>query len=93
MTRSEDDPNDSSPYMLRRFSGRYPEPLGRMSDPPAVLYVRGEISDAPRIAVVGSRDCSAYGRQVAYRLAADIVRAGFVVTVRAAPAAYCRADR
>lgn len=50
-----------------------------MSDPPEVLYVRGEISDAPRIAVVGSRDCSAYGRQMAYRLAADIVRAGFVV--------------
>ncbi len=50
-----------------------------MSDPPEVLYVRGEISDAPRIAVVGSRECSAYGRQVAYRLATDIVRAGFVV--------------
>ena len=55
-----------------------------MSDPPEMLYVRGKILDAPRIAVVGSRDCSAYGRQVAYRLAADIVRAGFVVVSRLA---------
>jgi DNA processing protein len=79
MTRPEDTPNDSAPYTLKRCSDRYPELLNRISDPPEVLYVRGEISDAPRIAVVGSRDCSEYGRQVAYRLAADIVRAGFVV--------------
>jgi len=79
MTRSEDTPNDSAPYTLKRFADRYPEPLNRISDPPDALYVRGEISDAPRIAIVGSRDCSEYGRQIAYRLAADIVRAGFVV--------------
>ena len=53
-----------------------------MSDPPEMLYVRGKISDAPRIAVVGSRDCSAYGRQVAYRLAADIGAASAAVCTK-----------
>ncbi len=79
MTPPGNTSKNASSYTVKRFSDHYPEPLGRMSDPPEMLYVRGKISDAPRIAVVGSRDCSAYGRQVAYRLAADIVRAGFVV--------------
>jgi len=60
----------------------YPLPLRKITDPPAVLYVRGDLpplSPDPGIAVVGSRDCTPYGRRVAERLAADLVRCGLPV--------------
>lgn len=41
--------------------------------------MQGRLASRPCIAVVGSRACSAYGRSVATRLAADLARAGLVV--------------
>lgn len=59
----------------------YPAALATISDPPHLLYVRGtlERSDANAVALVGSRHCTAYGKRVAERLAAGLVRAGFTV--------------
>jgi DNA processing protein len=63
----------------------YPEQLYLMEAPPMVLYYRGDLSvlDRPCIAVVGSRDCSEYGRfaarmasSAASRLGACIVSGG-----------------
>ncbi len=66
-----------------RFFGEadYPAPLAAIPDPPLILYVRGALTkaDAQAVAVVGSRHCSSYGRRVAERMAADLVRAGFTV--------------
>lgn len=60
-------------------SGEYPSCLSEISDPPPVLYVRGRIPEATAVAVVGSRDCSRYGRGVAFRLGADLARCGLTV--------------
>ncbi len=59
----------------------YPAALATISTPPQLLYVRGtlEPGDARAVAVVGSRECTSYGRRVAERLAADLARAGYVV--------------
>jgi DNA processing protein len=59
----------------------YPASLATVSTPPHLLYVRGTIEarDANAVAIVGSRNCTAYGRRVAERLAADLVRAGMTV--------------
>jgi DNA processing protein len=59
----------------------YPASLATISTPPHLLYVRGtiEAADANAVALVGSRHCTAYGRRVAERLAADLVRAGMTV--------------
>jgi DNA processing protein len=59
----------------------YPEPLSQVADPPHLLYARGrwEPRDSNAVAVVGSRHCTAYGRRVAQRLAAELARAGFTV--------------
>ena len=59
----------------------YPEPLGHIPDPPPVLYIRGELLSADRfaVAVVGTRRGTAYGRQVAERLVAELARAGVTV--------------
>ncbi len=57
----------------------YPSLLGQVSDPPLGLFVRGELAPAPRVAVVGSRRPTAYGRQVATMLGEELARAGVVV--------------
>lgn len=59
----------------------YPEPLATADDAPPLLYFRGELrpEDRQAVALVGSRHCTAYGRKMAERLAAGLVRAGFTV--------------
>jgi DNA processing protein len=59
----------------------YPAPLAAIPDPPHLLYLRGtwEARDANAVALVGSRSCTTYGRRIAERLAAGLVRAGFTV--------------
>ena len=59
----------------------YPKLLRLISDAPPVLYVRGQLlaSDNLSLAVVGSRRCSAYGREQADRFAAGAAQAGLCV--------------
>jgi DNA processing protein len=70
---------DSGGRIITRGAAEYPADLGEIADPPPVLYVRGELPPGPGIAIVGSRDCTSYGRRVAFRLAVDLVRAGLPV--------------
>jgi DNA processing protein len=44
-----------------------------------VLHVRGDLADRPRVAIVGSRACSRYGREIAVDLAAGLARRGVSV--------------
>jgi len=59
----------------------YPPLLGKIYDPPLVLYVRGrfEPSDALAVAMVGTRRSSHYGRRQAERLAVGLAAAGATV--------------
>jgi DNA processing protein len=59
----------------------YPGALATIADPPHLLYVRGALDqrDARAVALVGSRQCTAYGRRVAERLAGGLARAGCTV--------------
>jgi DNA processing protein len=67
--------------LLALGSPEYPAALATIPDPPHLLYVRGSIEsrDANAVAVVGSRQCTSYGRRVAERLAADLARAGWTI--------------
>jgi DNA processing protein len=61
---------------------RYPALLRETFDPPIVLYARGDIARAlaqPAIAVVGSRHCSTYGRNVAEKLARELAERGITI--------------
>jgi len=60
---------------------RYPHRLHAIYDPPPVLYVRGKLGpeDDWAVALVGTRRASAYGREVARTLAADLARAGVTI--------------
>ena len=58
----------------------YPALLREIADPPPVLFVRGgPLSNAPAVAVVGSRRASRTGIEAARRLSAGLARAGVVV--------------
>lgn len=64
----------SGALLLRDLDPGYPSSLRDLSDPPPLLYVRGDIGalgERP-IAIVGSRAATTYGRQVAASLAADL---------------------
>jgi DNA processing protein len=67
--------------LLALGTAGYPEVLAAISDPPHLLYVRGELTagDANAVAVVGSRQCTPYGRRVAEHLGFGLARAGFTV--------------
>ncbi len=58
----------------------YPLLLKQVSDPP-LLYYRGSLEniDRPAVAIVGSRRCTFYGREVAHRLASELTTAGVTV--------------
>ncbi|MCI9337726.1 MAG: DNA-protecting protein DprA [Lachnospiraceae bacterium] len=60
---------------------RYPERLRRIPDAPYGLFVRGKLPqpDAPAVAVIGSRECSEYGRYVAKVLGGFLGQRGVTV--------------
>lgn len=59
----------------------YPAPLRRIPQPPPVLYIRGrwEEGDCKAVAIVGSRNATPYGRDVADRLASDLAMRGLTI--------------
>ena len=60
---------------------RYPARLLTISDAPPVIYVRGELrpEDDWAVAMVGTRQATAYGREAARHLAGDLARAGVTI--------------
>ena len=59
----------------------YPSRLKEIYDYPPVIYVRGELppQNILRLAVVGTRRPTIYGRQVAEELVADLVRSNIAI--------------
>ena len=61
---------------------QYPQILRELENPPVCLYVLGEFFDFdnnPFICIVGKRDCSDYGKKVAWSLAARLSLGGITV--------------
>ncbi len=59
----------------------YPRLLREIHNPPAFLFVRGQLKpeDALAVGMVGTRHATTYGRQQAERLAAGLARAGLTI--------------
>jgi DNA processing protein len=59
----------------------YPKSLREIYDPPALLYVRGELrrEDELAIAIVGSRRTTPYGRWITEKIGQDLARHGVTV--------------
>ncbi|MDQ3856502.1 MAG: DNA-processing protein DprA, partial [Chloroflexota bacterium] len=56
----------------------YPWRLREIQNPPMVLYIRGELTEADEwaVGIVGTRSATIYGRDVTARLAGDLARNG-----------------
>ena len=59
----------------------FPERLKNISDAPDSIYVRGDIleQDNLAIAIVGSRKCTSYGKQIAYDFAYELAKNGVTI--------------
>lgn len=59
----------------------YPALLREIPAPPPLLYYRGALvePDTAAIAIVGTRRVTAYGKDMAYRLAFDLAKAGITI--------------
>lgn len=59
----------------------FPAVLADDPEPPAVLFWQGDIEalEGPRVAIVGARRCTHYGREVARELGRELSSAGVVV--------------
>src|SRR6266852_4010178 len=67
--------------LLALGSAEYPPKLAEIYDPPHLLYVKGTLAppDAKAVAVVGSRQCTSYGRRIAESLGRGLAHQGFTV--------------
>ena len=79
------DLEQSSLGALCRHAPGYPQPLLRLTDPPAVLFVAGSscslarLAAEPGVALVGTRNPSPYGLEMAYELGRGLGAAGVSV--------------
>ncbi|MFA5094542.1 MAG: DNA-processing protein DprA [Candidatus Omnitrophota bacterium] len=71
----------SGARIMSYLDADYPLSLKQIYDPPAILYVKGEIrpEDANSVAIVGSRRASRYGLQTAERLGMEFAARGITV--------------
>lgn len=72
---------DSGVRLISRDDPQYPALLSHTVNPPFLLYVRGTLTDNDRwaIAVVGTRQASAYGKEVTRKLVQGLVAAGVTI--------------
>lgn len=66
---------------VRLHSAAYPRMLSEIYDPPPVLYFKGTLQpvEDDAVAVVGSRRCTAYGREMARRISSGLAQSGVAV--------------
>ncbi len=67
--------------LFLRTSDDYPHRLKNISDPPNILYCRGNLipQDELAIAIVGTRHSTLYGRTQAERFARELANAGYTI--------------
>lgn len=69
-------------HIIAQDSEYYPVHLKNIKDSPALLYVNGDpdcLTAPVCISVIGAREASNYGKEVAFRLAASLVKGGATV--------------
>ena len=73
---------ESDRHILTLNDPRYPELLKQIADPPSLLFVQGDVSllSQWQIALVGSRNPSASGRDTAFEFSRYIAQGGLTIT-------------
>lgn len=62
-------------------SEEYPSKLKQIYDPPMVIYYKGKLPDEkiPSVAIIGARDCTNYGKEIAKKFGYEFAKAGVQV--------------
>ncbi len=74
----------------------YPQALYTIDNPPALLYVQGNLPDmdfSPTVSIIGTRKATTYGVRTAFELGANLSREGFVIVSGGALGIDCAAHR
>jgi len=73
--------SDCGVRILCQADLEYPPSLLQIPDPPICLYIRGTLlpTDAVAIAIVGTRDCTHYGREQSLRFSERLATCGFTI--------------
>ncbi|MEQ8952603.1 MAG: DNA-processing protein DprA [Gammaproteobacteria bacterium] len=73
--------NHENNHLLWFDAENYPLLLRQISAPPPILYINGSpaVLRNPGLAIVGSRSCSDYGRQIAYWFASELAERGLTI--------------
>ncbi len=68
--------------VMTLYDEDYPSLLKEIADPPPLLFVRGnpELLSSPQIAIVGSRNPSTSGLEIAFNFAKTLSQCGFTIT-------------
>ncbi|MDF2542278.1 MAG: hypothetical protein K0S47_1996 [Herbinix sp.] len=67
---------DNGIYFVSKEDSRYPEKLKQIYSAPFALFVKGKLPDVNRksLAVVGARDCSGYGQEMAKYISGELAK-------------------
>ena len=67
--------------MVTFVSDAYPELLKETNSPPIILYCKGDVNllKSVCVAIVGTRRCTKYGKEITYKFAYDIAKSGITV--------------
>jgi len=64
----------------------YPQILKKIKNPPKVIYFSGKILPKEKcFAIVGTRRCSSYGKEIAFQIAKDLTETGLTIVSGMAP--------
>ncbi len=68
--------------IITYYDETYPSQLREIEEPPAILFVKGELPpmrSCPTLGIVGTRECSPYGGKFAAALAYELAQIGFII--------------
>ncbi len=77
-----DDCKDNKIDIITIEDDNYPDRLRNISEPPIVLYIKGELPDIdnePVICIVGPRKVSEFGKKAAYSLSRRLAKSGMII--------------
>ncbi|WP_440054628.1 DNA-processing protein DprA [Pseudoalteromonas sp. T1lg65] len=77
------------------FDGQYPELLKQICNPPIILFCRGKVDllFAPQLAIVGSRNATKTGQELAFHFAQQLVESNLGITSGMARGVDCAAHQ
>lgn len=68
--------------LLRLTDATYPVRLRQIANPPPLLFVQGDLASLndPQLAIVGSRNPTTHGEQIAFDFSKSLARSGLIIT-------------